>query len=192
MEQEGDAGQLPGPAQRLWIRVLRAGRATAAGQAQCRNSGTVLLSEKTADRLQWMAYRTSEREEFSGCFSSQAQNLDRKGVAQCRNTVLRNRILDPVPFLTPESMQDATVTTLQNTRVQIPLSPPSFKCNVLRESLSVDSQNTPCATLKRRGSWIISVCLQALPIVRNLPEPSGQGQVLAVPGSLTRDNPARF
>ncbi len=36
----------------------------------------------------------------------------------------------------------------------------SFKCNELRESLSVvDSQNIPCATLKRRGSWIISVYL---------------------------------
>ncbi len=30
-------------------------------------------------------------------------------------------------------------------------SPPSFKCNVLRQSLTVDSQNIPCATLKRRG-----------------------------------------
>ncbi len=27
-------------------------------------------------------------------------------------------------------------------------SPPSFKCNVLRENLSVDSQNIPCAPLK--------------------------------------------
>jgi hypothetical protein len=31
-------------------------------------------------------------------------------------------------------------------------SPPSFKSNVLRESLSVESQNIPCATLK--GSWL--------------------------------------
>ncbi len=31
--------------------------------------------------------------------------------------------------------------------------------NVLRESLSEDSQNIPCATLKRRGSWVISVYL---------------------------------
>ncbi len=38
--------------------------------------------------------------------------------------------------------------------------PPSLKC-VLRESLSVDSQNIPCATLKnqRRRSWLISACL---------------------------------
>ncbi len=50
---------------------------------------------------------------------------------------------------------------LQDYRVQecrLP-SPPSFKCNVLRESLSVDSQNIPCATLKRRRSWVISVYL---------------------------------
>jgi hypothetical protein len=43
------------------------------------------------------------------------------------------------------------------------LSPPSFKCNVLRESLSVDSQNIPCATLKRRESWVISVCMYLCP-----------------------------
>jgi hypothetical protein len=45
---------------------------------------------------------------------------------------------------------------LQGYRVQeYRLSSPSyFKCNVLRESLSVDSQ-----TLKRRGSWVISVYL---------------------------------
>ncbi len=30
---------------------------------------------------------------------------------------------------------------------------------VLREGLSVDSQNIPCATLKRRGSWVTSVYL---------------------------------
>ncbi len=57
-------------------------------------------------------------------------------------------------------MHDVTVARLQSTRVQTPLSP-LFKMygNVLRESLSVDSQNIPCATLKRRGSWIISVNL---------------------------------
>jgi hypothetical protein len=38
-------------------------------------------------------------------------------------------------------------------------SPPSFKCNVLCESLSVDSQNIPCITSKRRGSWLMSVYL---------------------------------
>ncbi len=37
------------------------------------------------------------------------------------------------------------------------ISPPSFKCNVLRESLSVDCQIIPCATLKRRWSWIVSL-----------------------------------
>ncbi len=31
--------------------------------------------------------------------------------------------------------------------------------NVLRESLSEDSQNIPCATLKRRGSWVMSIYL---------------------------------
>ncbi len=41
-------------------------------------------------------------------------------------------------------------------RCKTSLSPPSFKCNVLRESLSEDSQNTPCGTLKKRGSWVIS------------------------------------
>jgi hypothetical protein len=53
------------------------------------------------------------------------------------------------------SMQNITVARLQSTRVQNPLSP-SFRFNVLRESLSVDSQNIPCAALKRRGSWVIS------------------------------------
>jgi hypothetical protein len=41
------------------------------------------------------------------------------------------------------SMQDITVARIQS------------KCNVLRESLSVDSQIIPCATLKRRWSWVI-------------------------------------
>ncbi len=61
-------------------------------------------------------------------------------------------------------MQDVTVARLL-CRVQdyrLP-SPPSFKCNVLRESVSVDSQNIPLATLKRRGSWVISVYLWDLP-----------------------------
>jgi hypothetical protein len=50
-------------------------------------------------------------------------------------------------------MQDVTVTArLQSTGVQAP--PSTFKCNVLRESLSVESQNISCATLKRRGSWV--------------------------------------
>ncbi len=55
-----------------------------------------------------------------------------------------------VAIRTEASMQD--VKRLQSTSVQTPLSPP-FKCKVPRESLSVDSQNIPCATLKRRGSW---------------------------------------
>ncbi len=52
-------------------------------------------------------------------------------------------------------MQDIIVARLQITRVQTP-SPPSLVWNVLRESLSVGSQNIPCATLK---SWVISVYL---------------------------------
>jgi hypothetical protein len=36
-------------------------------------------------------------------------------------------------------------------------SPPSIICNVLRKSLSVDSQNIPYAILNGRGSWVISV-----------------------------------
>jgi hypothetical protein len=50
------------------------------------------------------------------------------------------------------------VARLQSTRVQGRLpSLPCIKCNVLRESLSEDSQNIPGATLKRRGSWVISI-----------------------------------
>jgi hypothetical protein len=48
---------------------------------------------------------------------------------------------------------------LQDYRVQeyrLP-SPPSLKCSVLRESLFLDSQSIPCAALKRRVSWVISV-----------------------------------
>jgi hypothetical protein len=58
-------------------------------------------------------------------------------------------------------MQDITIARQQSTGVReyrLPSSP-SFKCNVLRESLSEDSQNIHCAILKRRGSWVISVYL---------------------------------
>jgi hypothetical protein len=41
---------------------------------------------------------------------------------------------------------------------RLPFSP-SIKCNVLRESLSCDCQNIPCAKLKRRGSWVIPIYL---------------------------------
>jgi hypothetical protein len=57
---------------------------------------------------------------------------------------------DFVVIRTEASMQDITIARRQSTRVQTPLSP-SFKCNVLRESLSVGSQNIPCAALKRGG-----------------------------------------
>ncbi len=62
----------------------------------------------------------------------------------------------PSGILSPSLQRRRCKTSqLQDYRVQewrLP-SPPSFKCNVLRESLSVDSQNIPCATLERRGSW---------------------------------------
>jgi hypothetical protein len=45
-------------------------------------------------------------------------------------------------------MQDSNVARLQEFRLP---SSPSIKCNVLRGSLSEDSQNIPCTTLKRRG-----------------------------------------
>ncbi len=64
-----------------------------------------------------------------------------------------------VTIRTEVSMQDVTVIKdfiVQEYRLP---SPHSFKCNVLRESLSVVSQNIHCATLKRRGSWVISVYL---------------------------------
>jgi hypothetical protein len=53
-------------------------------------------------------------------------------------------------FVTIAGHHSCKTTDSQSTRVQSPLSP-SFKCNVLRDSLSVVSQNIPCATLKSRG-----------------------------------------
>jgi hypothetical protein len=49
---------------------------------------------------------------------------------------------------------------------------PSFKCNVLRESLSVDtdSRNIPCATLKRQGvvgNLCIFLCATISPVLCN-------------------------
>jgi hypothetical protein len=69
---------------------------------------------------------------------------------------------DFVTFRTKASMQDIKVAILLSTRGQTPY-PPSFECNVLRESLSVDSQSIPCATLKRSGSWVISVFIWVNP-----------------------------
>ena len=57
---------------------------------------------------------------------------------------------DFVTIRTEGSMQDITVTRIQSTRVQLP-SPPSFKCNVLRESLSVDSQIYSLRNIKEKG-----------------------------------------
>jgi hypothetical protein len=63
---------------------------------------------------------------------------------------------DFVTISTEGSMQEVTVARLQVQEYRLP-SPPSLKCNVLRESFSVDSQNIPCAALKRRMSWVISL-----------------------------------
>jgi hypothetical protein len=52
---------------------------------------------------------------------------------------------DFVTFLTEGMMQDNTVSRLQS--------------NVLLESLSEDCENIPCATLKRRESWVNSIYL---------------------------------
>jgi hypothetical protein len=64
---------------------------------------------------------------------------------------------DFVTIHTEALMQDITVARLLQVQEYTLFSTPSFKCNVLRESLSVDSRNIPCATPKRRGSWVISV-----------------------------------
>jgi hypothetical protein len=75
-----------------------------------------------------------------------------------------------VSILTEGSVQDVTVAKLQSTyRVpyKVP-SPHSLKCNVRLESLSVDSQNIPGATLKRRGSWVISVSIRKYRTARRL------------------------
>ncbi len=55
---------------------------------------------------------------------------------------------DFITILTEGSMQDNTVARLQSTKRLS--SPPSIKCNVLREGLSEESQNIPCATLKEK------------------------------------------
>jgi hypothetical protein len=47
-------------------------------------------------------------------------------------------------------MQDYRFARLQTTRGPTPLSP-SIKCNVLRESLSEDSQNIPLRNIKEKG-----------------------------------------
>jgi hypothetical protein len=63
---------------------------------------------------------------------------------------------DSVTILSP--MGRCRASRLQDYRVEYRLtSPPSIKCNVLLESLSEDSQNIPCATLKRKGSWVIFI-----------------------------------
>jgi hypothetical protein len=62
---------------------------------------------------------------------------------------------------------------LQDYRVQehrFP-SPPSFKCNVLRESLSEDSQNIPCATTKS-GGVAGNLCTSLVGVLSGKNEPS--------------------
>ncbi len=54
-------------------------------------------------------------------------------------------------------MQDITVARLHSTRVKDFSLPPLL--NVMRESLSDDSQNIPCAALKRSEKWVISINL---------------------------------
>ncbi len=53
-----------------------------------------------------------------------------------------------------DARQHGCKTAEYGTKVQTPSSP-CIKCNVLRESLSEDSQNIPWETLKRRGSWLV-------------------------------------
>jgi hypothetical protein len=61
--------------------------------------------------------------------------------------------VDFVTIRTEGSMQDVSFQDYRVQEYRLRSSPPpSFKCNVLRKSLSVDSQNIPCATLKRRRS----------------------------------------
>jgi hypothetical protein len=85
---------------------------------------------------------------------------------------------DFVTFRTEGSMQDVSVARLDyrvGTRVQTTLSP-LFKIMYCgRVSLSVDSQNIPCATLKRRGSWVISVYLWVY--CTSFPDPERFGTV---------------
>ncbi len=51
-------------------------------------------------------------------------------------------------------------TEYKSTGYRLP-SPPLL--NVLCESFSVDSQNIPCATLKKRGSWLVgNLCISLL------------------------------
>jgi hypothetical protein len=67
---------------------------------------------------------------------------------------------DFVTILTKGSMQDNTVAKLarmfEYKSTDSPLPTLLNAMYILRESLSEDSQNIPCATLKRKGSWVIS------------------------------------
>jgi hypothetical protein len=60
---------------------------------------------------------------------------------------------DFVTILREGSIQDITIAdfTVQEYRTYSLPSPPFIKCNVLRESLSEDSKNISCATLREGG-----------------------------------------
>ncbi len=61
-----------------------------------------------------------------------------------------------VNILTEGSMQDVTVARLYRVQQYTLPYPPSFKCSSAWESLCI---YIPCATLKRRGSWVSSTYL---------------------------------
>ncbi len=65
---------------------------------------------------------------------------------------------DFVNILTEGLMQDNMVTRLRSTRVQTPLSP-SFKCNVLRESLSVDRQSKYSLRNTKEKGVVCNLCI---------------------------------
>ncbi len=80
--------------------------------------------------------------------------------------------------------KDVTVARLQSIQGYKLPSPPSVKWNVLRESLSVDSQNIPCSTLRRMGPVIfISLvnCLDSSLVSLS------QGQDMSVSGAFLED-----
>jgi hypothetical protein len=69
-------------------------------------------------------------------------------------------------ILNEGSMQDNTVARLQSTKVQTPLSHLSIKCNVLRQSISEDSQKYSLRNTKEKGTveylWFLGTFLSLL------------------------------
>ncbi len=78
---------------------------------------------------------------------------------------------DFVTILTEGSMQDITVARLHSSRVYRVPSPPSIKCNYTAWESLWGQSNILCATLKRRGSWVISVYLWAVLTVTHVLDP---------------------